>query len=194
MRSLCLLLSAAGARAFASEPGECSVAQREVAFEPYMVSSCLERVTSIIRTASMSKVIETVESDYDGHEQPYSVLINISNPERPWRISHPFLDTGEEDGADDILKYFWVIEPLKTGETSMEKGPNVLQQVAEGKLPRAFTSQGPFSTEAGSLDTETYKSYVSLLLPVPVPPNIHVARDVLMLCGFDEHEVVPACH
>ena len=102
-----------------------------VAFEPYMVSSCLERVTSIIRTASisMSKVIETVESDYDGHEQPYSVLINISNPERPWRISHPPLPLhpGKKTAPTTPSRPSGLSSRSSRAKPAWRKGPNVLQ-------------------------------------------------------------------
>ena len=149
-----------------------------------------------------SALISWVEGAYNGREQEsrngYTMLFNISNPAAPWRISNPFLGTGPEAGADQILPTFWVLKPIAVGETPEAKGPNVMAAIAVGTLKGTFTSQGEFSTAAGELTVGVRKSCLDVILPFNGPGSpgspVGLPPEILVHCCFDEHTVVEACH
>lgn len=161
-----------------------------------MMASCMHRITEaalVFGQRGTKALIERVEGAYSGPDQPYTVLLNISSTGAPWRITHPFLGTGPEEGADQILGTFWVLDPLEAGETPKAKGPNVLAAAAAGTLQRPFACQGEFSTTAGELVQGVRKSYMSVLLPSNGPGSPLLPPEIIALCGFDEHTVVDAC-
>ena len=97
----------------------------------------------------------------------------------------------EEDGADDTIKTFWVIEPLKPGETSMEKGPKRAAISGCGKAaPRAGTTRGP-SRRKPARSTPERTSRTCRFCAAGAGAGLSsrsYAMCSYVLCGFDEHE------